>query len=166
MAIKAPVELVVALLGYPAERDRAERRLVELRKNGALGLLSVAMLAKDDDGEVSVQETPNLPETQNPLLDAMAGGALGLFAGTTGLLMGATAGAAAGYVPGHVTGQPNSKKHLNALAHELPPGTSALVALIEHESVESTVHNLNPLAWGLWRFVLDATDPRTSSSNN
>jgi uncharacterized membrane protein len=163
--MNAPAELIVALLGYRAETDLAAKRLIELNRAGTLGLLSAAVLAKDDEGQVSVQKAPELPNGQEPLLDTMAGGALGLFTGTTGLLMGATAGAAAGYVPGYVTNHPDSGQHLKALAHELPPGTSALVALIDHESVESTVQTLNSLAWGLWRFVLEATSPRASSNN-
>jgi uncharacterized membrane protein len=159
MALEAPVELMVAVLGQQVKSDSAVKRLIELDQEGTIELLGVAVLIKDEEGKITIQETRDLNEAEDAVLGALAGGALGLFAGIIGLVVGATAGAAAGYVTGHVADLGMSDEHLRALAQELPPGTSAILALIEHESVEPAMQELQPLVSGLSRFALAVEAP-------
>jgi uncharacterized membrane protein len=154
MVTLAPIELMVAVLHQQADSDSALKRLIELNQDGSIELLSAALLLKDDEGKVSLHAVRDLHEAEDALLGALSGGALGLFGGIIGVVVGATAGAAAGYATGHVVDLGVSDEHLQALAQELPSGTSAVLVLIEHESVELAVQELGQRVSSLSRFTL------------
>ena len=155
MMREAPIELVVAVLSQQADSDGALKRLIELDGDGNIELLSTALLVKDDQGKVSLHEARDLHAAEDALLGALAGGALGLLGGIIGVVVGATAGAAAGYATGHVVDLGVSDERLEALAEGLPSGTSAILLLIEHESVEFAVRELGQLVSSLSRFTLE-----------
>jgi uncharacterized membrane protein len=159
MAMDAPIELIVAVLSDQANSDDAVKRLIELDRDGTIELLSAAVLVKDEQGKVSIHEMSNLDTAEDVLLGALAGGALGLFAGIFGVIAGALAGIAAGYAAGHVMDLGMSDQHLQALSQQLPAGTSAILALIEHESAQPAVRELGHLVSGLSRFALAAEAP-------
>jgi uncharacterized membrane protein len=154
MMAQAPIELMVAVLVQQADGDEALKRLIKLDEEGSIELLSAALLLKDDEGKVSLHAARDLHEAEDALLGALTGGALGLFGGIFGVVVGATAGAVAGYATGHVVDLGVSDDHLQALAQELPSGTSAILVLIEHESAELAVRTLGHLVASVSRFTL------------
>ncbi len=167
MVADASIELIAVMLDHGDGSERVVGRLVELDQSGSAEVLSVVVLAKDHNGHVHIQETPDLSKAEGAVIGAVAGGALGAVAGGTrsrvaGVLAGiagALVGAAAGYVVGEAVDLGLPDEHLRALAKELAPGTSAVLALVEHEFVEAAVAEVRPLAARLSRYVLIAEMP-------
>jgi uncharacterized membrane protein len=151
----APVELMVTTLDAKVEADDALNRLIELNRSGAIELISARVLAKDEKGKIQVRDAPDLLKAEAPLVGALAGSTLGLFAGIAGVLAGAMAGAVLGLAVGQAANVGASNRHLEELAEELTPGTSALLALVEEEAVETVVRELYSLVSGVRRFVLE-----------
>ena len=150
----APLELIVSV--YDDERT-AEQALADLKrvaKDGNLELKEAALLVKDGRGKVRMHETQDVGAGRGALFGAITGALIGLLAGPAGAVAGAVAGAATGGVTAAVVDMGFTKDQLEELRMSLPPGSSALVALIEHKWVEKLVKELERRRGKLFRHEL------------
>ena len=127
MAI-GPVQLLVLGFEDPTSKDEMLSELQRLRQRDIVRLVDLIAVRKDDDGNVDVVQQSDLSVAEAEQVGAVAGALIGLgLDGDSGAEIGAQVGAAAG-ADGHVLDDDQAWY----IADEIPNGTAAAVALIEH----------------------------------
>lgn len=119
--------LVVGFDGPPT--GKVAPVLADLREQGTIRLVDMIFVTKDDAGEITAVETSDLSQDESTQLGAIAGALIGIgAAGEEGAEAGALAGAEAGE-----DGITPLGDDVWYVADAIPPGTSAAVAIIEHQ---------------------------------
>ncbi len=131
--MSAPVQLIVAAFAHAEEAGRLLEDLKLGRRAGLIGILDAASVVKDDDGKLKITNAKHRGRR-----GFFTGGAIG---GTLALLSGPLgwATAAGGGVLGAVVGKVRNvpfKASVEDLASSLTPGSSMLVAVVEHRWVQ------------------------------
>ncbi len=124
-----PVQLLV--VGFEDGKFSGEilAELRRLREHDVVRLIDLIFVARGEDGEFEAVEHTDLPAEEAEAFGALAGALLGLgAAGEEGMEAGAVAGAEAVDERGSVL-DPDDVWYL---ADEIPPGSSAGIALLEH----------------------------------
>jgi len=151
-----PVELIIAAFN---EEDRAEavlEALKQLQKEGIINLINVAIMVKNEDGKVKLRETQDVDSKRGAVFGAIAGGLIGLIGGPAGVVVGAAAGAATGGVAAHKIDMGFPNDTLKELQGTLTPGSSAILALIQHEWVDRVMEELEKFDAALFRQAVKA----------
>ena len=121
-----PVQLLTIGFDEPNFTGAIMDEVKRLREHDIVRLIDVLIVAKDDDGHITEVELADKPELQE--YGALAGALLGLgAAGEEGMEAGALAGAEA-----MADGQLYDPEEVWVLADEIPPGTVAAIAMLEH----------------------------------
>jgi uncharacterized membrane protein len=150
----APLELIITVYKDP---KLARQVLDDLRRSthdDNFDLKNAAVLVKDANARVHVDETEDVKPGRGALFGAITGGLIGLLAGPAGAVAGALAGAATGGVTAAVVDMGFSDDQLAELKASMPANSSALVALIEHRWVEKLVNQLESRQGKLFRHEL------------
>lgn len=129
------VELVARVFDNPDQASDALEFVEDLHRRQTIKILNAAVLVKREDGEAELQDTRDIDPGKGRLLGAITGGLIGLVGGPMGVVVGALAGAGTGSLAGKWIDLGFSDKFLAGLQEMMQPGTSALVVLVEHESV-------------------------------
>jgi uncharacterized membrane protein len=128
MAI-GPIQLIAIGFDEPDFRGAIRRELAALRGLGAIRLIDVLFVAKDDLGGMTRMEMSDLSEEEKIEFGALIGGMIGLGAGDWETAeLGAELGALA--ASENVFGV--SGEELSAFMEDLEPGTAAALLLLEH----------------------------------
>jgi uncharacterized membrane protein len=146
-----PVELVIAAF---QDEEQATTTLNELRtmeREGVIEVLNAAVLKKRGDGKVSIRETEDVDTLRGTIFGALTGGLIGLIGGPAGAIAGAAAGAATGGFAARKIDMGFPNDTLEELQETLQPGTSAILALIEHEWVDQVIDELENIGAQLFR---------------
>ncbi len=129
-----PVEVIVAAF---QDEDGAKAALNELKQAKHDGLIKIddaAVIRKDEKGKLHIKETADMSSGKGAGIGAVIGGVIGLLGGPLGVAVGAGAGAAIGGIAAH--GDAGIKdEQLETIGAGLEPGTSAIVAIVEHKWV-------------------------------
>jgi uncharacterized membrane protein len=149
-----PVELVVAAFNDEGKADEVLKTMKQLDQEGTIAVLNAAVMVKKEDGRVSIKETEDVDAKRGAVFGAVVGGLVGLLGGPAGLIVGAAAGAATGGVAAKQIDMGFSDETLQELQEGLQPGSSAIVALIQHEWVDRVVAELENLGARLFRQTL------------
>jgi uncharacterized membrane protein len=149
-----PVELIIAAFNDEDEADKALETLKKLEKEEIIMLVNAAVMVKDEKGKVKLKETQDVDSKRGAVFGAIAGGLIGLLGGPAGVIVGAAAGAATGGVAaGKIDmGFPNDT--LKEIQEALTPGSSAILALIQHEWIDRVVEEMEKLGASLFREAL------------
>lgn len=134
-----PVEFIVAAFPEQNKAEEILKKMKQMDKDGSIQVLNAAVLKKNESGKVSVKETEDIDARRGALFGALAGGIVGLLGGPAGVLVGAAAGAATGGVAANAIDMGFDNQMLKEIQEELKPGSSAILALIEHEWVDKVV---------------------------
>lgn len=137
-----PIELIVAAFGEEAKAGAVLKDLKTLEKEGVILLVNAAVMVKDSDGKLSIKETEDISTGKGALFGAIAGGVIGLLGGPVGVILGAAAGAATGGVAASKIDMGFPNDALKELESSLTPGSSAILALIQHQWVDAVVAEL------------------------
>jgi uncharacterized membrane protein len=122
-----PVQLLV--VGFAGGEFKGEIMAVldDLRDRDVIRLIDMAFVRKDDDGDLVMVERSDLSEEEAAEFGAVVGALIGFgAAGEEGAEVGALAGAEAAADGGMLEDQ------MWYIADEIPNGTAAAVALLEH----------------------------------
>ncbi len=92
------------------------------------------MLRKDEKGKLHIQETADLGGGKGAALGGVTGAVIGLIAGPA-LLVPAAVGALVGGLTAKLKDSGFSDVRLKALGENLKPGSSAIIAVVEHRWV-------------------------------
>lgn len=119
-------------------------RLQELQQSARIRMVNAAELVKRIDGSVEMRETEDVNIGQGVLFGSITGGIIGLVGGLTGGMVGAATGATIGGFLAHMIDMGFSNRHLKEIQQQLPPGSSAVIVLVEHPWLESFNRALKP----------------------
>jgi uncharacterized membrane protein len=122
-----PVQLLVVGFGSAEPKPELRAELAKLRENPAIRLIDLLHVRKHENGEVERLQVSDLTEDESIELGATVGALIGLgAAGEEGAEVGALAGAEAA-ADGDLL-----DADVWFVDDQIPPGTAATVALIEH----------------------------------
>lgn len=136
-----PVELVVAAFADEQGAARALEQLKQAKMEGLIGIRDAAVLTRDTSNTLRIKETGDMSGRKGAGVGAIVGGAIGLLF-PPAVLGSAAIGAAIGGLSAklHDAGFPDDE--LKGIGSRLKPGTSAIVAVIEHTWVEEVEREL------------------------
>jgi uncharacterized membrane protein len=152
---EARVELIVLAFDEMGQAEEALEFLKQLRGARSIGpIRNAAVLVVDEDGEASFKETQDVDARHGALFGAITGGLVGLLGGPVGAIVGAAAGAITGRVAAGRIDMGFSNKYLQSVQQKLQPGSSALIAIVEHEWVGQVTEGLTQFKGQLFRQAL------------
>jgi uncharacterized membrane protein len=128
---EVPVELIVAAFQDEEAAAEALKALKQARREKLIRIQDAAVLRKDEKGKVHIRETADMGGGKGAALGGVAGAAIGLLAGPA-LLVPAAVGALVGGLSAKLRDSGFSNKRLQTLGESLKPGSSAIVAVVEH----------------------------------
>jgi uncharacterized membrane protein len=134
MSENEKLDVLIAVYLIPDLAQRDFDAYVELAKEGAIVTDGVALVVKDAEGEVHVQETGDHLGRKGAKIGGGVGLVVGLFAPP--LLLATAAGAALGAVAGKFARHRVQAGIGEKLDDALPPGSAGVIAIYEHANAE------------------------------
>ena len=141
---EAPIEFIVAAFNEEKEADAALKELKAAKKEHLIGIQAAAVLRRDLKNKLHIKEVGELTGKKGALGGAVLGAAVGLLTGGTGLVLGA-AGAVFGGLFGKKQDKGFDNDRLKVIGDSLKPGSSAILAVIEHTWVAELEQELEEL---------------------
>ena len=142
MTTQVPVDVVVAAYQNEQGANNALKELETAKKDGLIGIQDAAVLRKDNQSKLHITETADKGFGRGAMIGGVAGAALGVIAGPVGWA--ALGGAAVGGLASKLRDTGFRDERLRQMGESLTPGTSAIVAVVEHEwvrEVERRIEN-------------------------
>jgi len=136
-----PVELVVAAFTEEDGASKALKQLKEAQKDKLIGIRDAAVLRRDERDKLHISETGDMSGGKGAVIGGVIGAAVGMITGPGALVTGA-AGAAIGGLAAKLRDSGFPDERLREVGESLKPGTSALVAVIEHTWVAEVEQQL------------------------
>ena len=129
-----PVQLIVAAFQDEKSAGEALKMLKQAQKEKLIGIVDAAVLRKDEKGKLHIKETADMGGGKGAALGGVAGAAIGLIAGPL-LVVPAAVGALIGGLAAKARDSGFKDDRLRTIGDSLKPGTSAIVAVVEHKWV-------------------------------
>ena len=126
-----PVQLIVAAFQDEGAAKEALKTLREAKKEGLIQIENAAVLRKDEKGKLHIRETHDMGGGKGAALGGVGGAAVGLIAGTA-LAAPVAVGALIGGLVAKLRDSGFSNQRLETLGESLQPGSSAIIAVVEH----------------------------------
>ncbi len=130
---EVPIQGIVAAFQDEKAADEALYELKEAKWAGLIGIQNAAVLRRDEKNKLHIKETGDWGGGKGAVAGAVLGGFIGLLAGPVGWL--GVTGAVIGGLAAKLRDSGFSDERLKQLGGSLQPGTSAIVAVIEHKWV-------------------------------
>jgi uncharacterized membrane protein len=137
------VELFIAV--FENSEDQAQitlQRTRELAKGGSLQLQNAAVIVKDGDGNVTVQDIYDVEAKHGAVFGAISGAVVGRLGGPIGAIVGAAAGAATGGTTAKLADYGVSEDMIKGVRDSMPSGSSAIIAYVELAWVDKAIQQL------------------------
>ena len=131
---EAPVQVVVAAFKEETAADEILRELKAAKWAGLIGIQNAAVLRRDKKDKLHIKELKDWGGGKGAVFGGALGAVVGLVAGPAVLAAGA-AGALIGGLSAKLRDSGFSDERLKTIGGSLQPGTSAIVAVIEHRWV-------------------------------
>jgi uncharacterized membrane protein len=130
-----PVQLIVAAFKEEDAADEALKALKAAKKEKLIGIKDAAVIRRDKKDKIHIKDVKDVGGGKGAVAGGLFGAAIALMTGGAGLVLSGAAGALVGGLTAKTldTGLPN--RRLKQLGEGLKPGTSAIVAIIEHRWV-------------------------------
>jgi uncharacterized membrane protein len=128
---EVPVQLIVAAFNDEKTAKEALKALKQAQKEKLIKIDNAAVLSKDEKGKLHIKETADMGGKKGAALGGVAGAAIGLIAGPA-LLVPVAVGALVGGLTAKLRDSGFSNARLETLGESLKPGSSAIVAVVEH----------------------------------
>lgn len=136
-----PIQLVVAAFTDEKAAKEALKALQQAQKEKLIKIENAAVLHKDAKGKLHIRETADMGGKKGATLGGVAGAAIGLIAGPA-LLVPVAIGALVGGLTAKLRDSGFEDARLQALGEGLKPGSSAIVAVVEHTWVDQVEKEL------------------------
>jgi uncharacterized membrane protein len=128
--VQAPTQVILAAFKDENAADAALEQLKAAKKEHLIEIQNVAVLRKDQDGKLHIKEPTDMGAGRGAVIGGVLGGLTGLVFGPIGLA--AVGGAAIGGVIARLRDSGFKDDRLRQLGENLQPGSSAILAVIEH----------------------------------
>jgi len=149
------VSVIAAFYRNQDQANLVLETLQQMQKDGAVKLLDAAVMVRDNESDkIRIKETAEVTGRKGAVGGAVVGGIIGVIFPPS-ILATAAIGAAAGAVLGHFTDQGFKNNLLKEIGENLPPGGSAIVAVVEEtwfKQLSSALHGYSQIA----RYAVDA----------
>lgn len=129
-----PVQLIVAAFNDEKSAGETLKQLKAAKRERLIGIVNAAVLVKDEKGKLHIKEIADMGGGKGAALGGVAGAAIGVIAGPA-LLVPAAVGALVGGLAAKLRDSGFSNERLKTLGEGLKPGSSAIVAVVEHKWV-------------------------------
>jgi uncharacterized membrane protein len=139
MSSNVPVQVVVAAFQDEGGADAALAQLKQAGKENLIAIDQAVVVRKDASGKVHIKRARGVGAGSGLLIGGVTGAVISILAGPVGWMAGI--GAIIGGLGGHLN-KTRSTPNLDKLAGSLTPGTSAIVAVIEHTWVAEVEREL------------------------
>ncbi len=135
-----PVQVIVAAFQQEQGAENALQDLKEAKKERVIAIENAAIIRRDEGGKLHVKEMRDMGGGKGAAIGGVVGAVVGLLTGP--LILAAGAGALVGGLAAKLrdSGFPNER--LKEIGDALTPGTSALVAVIDHTWVREAQERL------------------------
>ncbi len=130
-----PVQIIVAAFQDENAANEALNELKQLKKEKLIGIQNAAVIRKDEKGKIHIRETADMGGGKGAAIGGVAGAAIGLLAGPA-LVVPVAVGALVGGLTAKLRDSGFSDQRLETLGEGLKPGTSAIIAVVEHKWVD------------------------------
>ena len=130
-----PMQIIVAAFQDEDEADQALKTLKEAKKEKLISIDNAAVIRKDEEGKLHIKETADMGGGKGAGIGTLVGGAIGLIGGPVGVVAGGALGAVVGGLTAKLYDGGFEDDRLRQIGTSLQPGTSAIVAVIEHRWV-------------------------------
>jgi uncharacterized membrane protein len=128
---EAPVQLLVAAFTEEDAADKVFEQLKQAKKEKLIHIQDVAVIKRDADSKIHINEPKDWKAGKGAGVGAVIGAALGIITGP-GVVLTTAAGAAIGGLAAKLRDAGFPDDQLKQVGEALTPGTSAIVAIIEH----------------------------------
>lgn len=136
-----PVELVVAAFTDEKGAEKALETLKQAKKEKLIYIRDAAVITCDANNKVHIKETADMRGGKGAGIGALVGGAVGLIFPPS-ILASAAVGAVVGGLGAKLHDAGFRDEQLKEIGASLKPGTSAIVAVIEHVWVDEIEREL------------------------
>ncbi len=130
MANDVPRQVIVAAFDGVDGAAKAFDGLKELERERSIKIDNAAILQKDNDSKLKVRDVKDMTGTRGAVLGGVLGGVVGVITGPVGWV--ALGGAAIGGLVAKLKDGGFDNSRLEQVGEQLKPGTSALVAVVDH----------------------------------
>jgi uncharacterized membrane protein len=137
MMTDVPLQILVAAFQEEDAADDALKALKVAKKEKLISIDNAAVIRKDESGKLHIKETADMGGGKGAGVGALVGGAIGLLVAAGGAL-----GAAVGGITAKLYDGGFKDERLEKIGSSLQPGTSAIVAVIEHRWVADLERDL------------------------
>ena len=131
---EVPVQVIVAAFQDEKSAKEALGILKEAQKEKLIKINDAAVLRKDKKGKLHIKETADMGGGKGAAIGGVAGAAIGVIAGPA-LIVPAAVGALVGGLAAKLRDSGFSDDRLKAVGEQLQPGSSAIIAVVEHRWV-------------------------------
>ena len=128
---QVPVELIVAAFQSEQGADNALKKLQAAKKEHLIAIQNAAVIRRDHNDKLHITETADWSGGKGAAVGAIVGGAIGLIFPPSLLAAGAI-GAGIGALGAKLSDSGFRDDELKEIGAALKPGTSAIVAVVEH----------------------------------
>lgn len=136
MSETTPVELIVAAFQDEKAADEALKELKAAKKEHVIAIQDAAVLRMDEKGKVHIKEVHDIGGGKGAVAGGLLGVGIALLAGPAGIIVAGATGALVGGLAAKKLDFGLDNERLKKLGAGLKPGTSAIVAIIEHVWVD------------------------------
>lgn len=137
-----PVQVVVAAFQDEDGAKAAYQELRQAKKEHLIKIENAAVISKDEKGKLHVKETADMGGGKGAGIGALAGGAIGLLGGPGGIIVGGAIGSFVGGLAAKLYDGGFKDERLKKIGEGLQPGTSAIVAVVDHTWVQDLQNEL------------------------
>jgi len=127
----APVQLIIAAFQDEKGAEQALQHLKAAKKEHLIKIQNAAIIRKDKQGKLHIDEIKDMKGGKGALIGGVTGAVLGILSGGATLAI-TGAGALIGGLTAKLRDSGFKDERLERLGNSLPPGSSAIVAVIDH----------------------------------
>ena len=130
MTRDVPTQVIVAAFDGMDTAKEAFDDLKQLEKEKSIKIENAAILRKDNDSKLHIRDVKDMTGTRGGVIGGLIGGVVGVITGPVGWV--ALGGAAIGGLVAKLKDGGFDNSRLEQWGDRLQPGTSALIAVVDH----------------------------------
>jgi uncharacterized membrane protein len=138
------MQVVIAAFNDEKSAKESLTALNQAKRAGLIDIQDAAILRRDAKNKLHVKDINEMTTGKGAMVGAVTGGVIGLLAGP--LVMAGAAGALVGALASKLRDTGFSNQRLQQIGDGLKPGSSAIIAVIEHKWVEAVQKELEKAA--------------------
>jgi uncharacterized membrane protein len=130
-----PVQLIVAAFQDEKGAESALSELKVAKFAGLIGIQDAAVMRRDQKDKIHIKDVRDVGARGGTVFGALVGTGIALATGGAGIILSGAVGALVGRMAAKKIDMGLDNKRLKEIADALKPGTSAIIAIIEHKWV-------------------------------